>query len=315
MTTPEAATAEAELIGLVLRALEGAGGPISASALARTLPRPFKRDAKALTPLLDEHARRGRWHRFAKGKTASYGLEPPDDVARRAVLGTVAEAPRSWAELKKAPGLKSASKWLTAKALDAARDGLLREGRFFEWPRAGGRGSVRYATRPADPRPYLDKALAAFRKELAKVAVSLAKGGVGLPEVESAALGLLQEALGAVAPAPEAAAAVAALFPILEGPTTPPVASDLAALVFERMSLEDPAAATGAPVPLRNLRRALIFHLPEWATFESVLVGLAEAGLVALHRHDHPAGLSDAERAELLPDGQGGFYTAVSRRA
>jgi hypothetical protein len=315
MTTPEPAPAEAELVGLVLRALEGAGGPLSASALARTLPRPLKRDAKALTPLLDEQARRGRWHRFAKGKTVSYGLEPPDAVARRAVLGAVAGEPRSWADLKKTPGLKGASKWLTAKALDAARDALLREGRFYEWPKAGGRGSIRYATRPADPHPYLGKALAAFGKELAKVAGSLARAGVGLAEVESAALGMLQEALGAVAPAPEAPAAVAALFPVAEGPTTPPVASDLAALVFDRMSLEDPAAATGAPVPLRNLRRALTFHLPEWATFESVLVGLAEAGLVALHRHDHPAGLSDAERAELVPDGQGGFYTAVSRRA
>src|SRR5262249_14057454 len=108
MTIPEAATAEAELIGLVVRALEGAAGPLSASGRARTLPRPFKREAKALTPLLDEQARRGRWHRFAKGRTASYGLEPPDEVARGAVLAAVAEAPRTWAELKKAPGLKVA---------------------------------------------------------------------------------------------------------------------------------------------------------------------------------------------------------------
>jgi hypothetical protein len=316
MTTHAAPPSDAELIGLVRAAIETAGAPLSASAIGKKLPRHLKRDAKTLAVLLDEHAAHGRLHRFAKGRATSYGLDAPHEFARKAVLDAVSEGPRTWAELKKTPALKAAAKLMAARPLDAARDELVREGRFYQWPKAGGKGgrSPRFCTRPADPRPYLNKALDAFRKELAKVAGSLSGAGVTREAVERAAVAMLGEALGAGAPAAG---------PVLEvieevAPQSiagPPVASDLAALVLDRMNLEDPGAATGAPVSIRALRRALAFQLPEWAGFEETLVGLAEAGLVALHRHDHPAGITGAERAELVPDGRGGYYVAVSRRA
>lgn len=306
MSTHSTVTADDELVGLIHRALEKAGGPLSASTLARQIPKPFKRDARALTAVLDDEAARGRLHRLVRGKSTSYGQEPAEAVARRELAGAVSDAPKTWSDLKKGAGLKAAAKWLTSKQLDALRDDLLREGRFYEWPKTGGKGAaVRYSTRPADPRAYLDKALAAFRKDLAKLAMTLAKAGVTPADVERAAREALAESPGVEAPA------------VPQTPARPDVraGSDVAALIVDRMVLEDPAAATGAPVSLRNLRRAVAFLLPDGTSFDDAVVRLAEEGTVSLHRHDYPAGLTDGERAEMVSDGRGGYYTAISVRS
>src|SRR5437660_9346893 len=101
MTTHAAPTSDAELIGLVRAAIETAGTPLSASAIGKKLPRAYKPVVKTLGPFLDQQAAHGRLHRFAKGKITAYGVEAPEQFARRAVVDAVSETPRTWTELKK----------------------------------------------------------------------------------------------------------------------------------------------------------------------------------------------------------------------
>jgi hypothetical protein len=304
MTTPVAATTDAELTEVVLRAIGRAEAPLAANKLKNLLPKSLKVGVPKLSAALEELAARGRLYRYVKGKTVAFGLEKPETLARVAVLGAVTDTPQTWPVLKKQPNLKAAAACLGAKPLDAARDALCRERSIFEWPKVAKKHpSARYAARAIDPRDFLgqsgfvDNAVKAIRGALKKDQNALSKLGLNDTQIESAAFVLLIEKLGGG--------------PNGESPPPP----ELVPLFLDRMIDEDPAAASGAPVSLRNLRRALAFQFPDKASFDHAVLALAREGAMALHRYDHPAGLTEVERDDLVPDGHGGLYVAISRRS
>ncbi len=51
------------------------------------------------------------------------------------------------------------------------------------------------------------------------------------------------------------------------------------------------------------------------ATFDATALQLSRDGSVTLHRHDHPASLPAAERAELVCDDRGNFFIGVAPRS
>lgn len=67
----------------------------------------------------------------------------------------------------------------------------------------------------------------------------------------------------------------------------------------------------GAAVSVARVR-AEMGHLDQ-RRFRKAMLGAAERGVVMLMRYDFTAGLSEAERAELVPDGEGAYYCAVAR--
>ena len=75
-----------------------------------------------------------------------------------------------------------------------------------------------------------------------------------------------------------------------------------------------PAAANGAPVSLRELRRSMDFQNVSKSAFDRAVLRLADEGKVALHRHDFPTGLSIEERSELVSDGTGDLYVGIALR-
>ena len=84
--------------------------------------------------------------------------------------------------------------------------------------------------------------------------------------------------------------------------------------ILERMVEVVPAAANGALVSLRDLRRSKDFENVDKSSFDQAVLGLADQGKVALHRHDFPAGLSTEDRAELVTDATGDFYVGIALR-
>ena len=75
----------------------------------------------------------------------------------------------------------------------------------------------------------------------------------------------------------------------------------------------EPAAANGALVSLRDLRRAATPDMDK-PTFDAAVIKLASDGLANLHRHDYPGSLTDGERAAMVPDDRGSYYIGVARR-
>lgn len=59
---------------------------------------------------------------------------------------------------------------------------------------------------------------------------------------------------------------------------------------------------------LAEMRRTLRWPKP---AFDRIVLQLAHEGALTLHYHDHPSGLSPAERAELVADAQGTHYIGM----
>jgi hypothetical protein len=95
----------------------------------------------------------------------------------------------------------------------------------------------------------------------------------------------------------------------------PALGESLLARIIERMVDIDPGAANGALVRLRELRRAMDFQNIEKSTFDRAVLQLADAGKVALHRHDYPTGLSEQDRAELVTNGKGDYFVGIALRS
>ncbi len=62
---------------------------------------------------------------------------------------------------------------------------------------------------------------------------------------------------------------------------------------------------------VRDLRHRLELSKPE---FDSLALALSREGAITLHHHDHPTSVPEAERSELVLDGQGTHYIGIARR-
>jgi hypothetical protein len=80
------------------------------------------------------------------------------------------------------------------------------------------------------------------------------------------------------------------------------------------MTRLDHAAATGAPVSLSELRRALVDQIPDKSGFDQAVLKLADEGRVVLHRHVFPTSLSSEERESLVSDEHDNYFTGVAFR-
>lgn len=302
-------TTDNALFEVLRSALVKSDMPLTLANLKKSLPNPYKK--QVTSAVLEELVAAGQCFLFKKGKSVSFGLKSLATLTRDAILEDIAQEPESWTNLKKRPRIKVAAGLQTAKELDAAREKLIDAGRVFEWPKSGTKGIVRYSDRPVDARQFLDESKAfetakdKFLGELRKLAGALSKSGLTEAEVRRSAFSILTgEAREPVARTPN-----------LARKEEVPYSPELATFILDRMIDEEPAAANGAPVSIRNLRRAAAFQIPAKQVFDDTLRGMAAEGVLCLHWHDFPGGLSDFEREELVPDGRGGYYIAVSRRA
>ena len=63
-----------------------------------------------------------------------------------------------------------------------------------------------------------------------------------------------------------------------------------------------------ALIPLRELRRLTFIAKPE---FDAAILALRDAGRIHLHHHDHPVGIAEDERYDLVTDDRGHYYVAA----
>jgi hypothetical protein len=272
---------------VVLRALSIASEPKTVRDVRKALTGPFRVSDDELSKLLAGLMDRGEvfeWPaKTAKGKVR-YWIHDSTEYARRQVLDALNQGPQTQTELKRLLG----KRWvLMAAALKEVVEVLKREGKVFEHPKLG-KASAKLSTWPADPRPHLLKLL----KEFQAVCAKLAPAGVSHEDISRALLELAGERLATVATrSPEAQVS----------PTSP----DLAGRILTRMSEVEPRARTGALVSFRDVRRGMQVGKE---AFDRAVVELANGGRIYLHQHSFPAGLSEAERKDLVDDGRGHFF-------
>lgn len=239
----------------------------------------------------------GAIHRYGTAKTPKYHHEAPSAIVGRSIVVAAGAGPMSWADLKKRPVLKADARLVPARELDAIRDELVQAGKIHRWPRPTPKGIERFATSPPDPTEYLGPLLSQFREQLKALAERLNSRRATADRLERAA-GRVLLRLG------EAALEFEGDLAPVNGPS-----------ILNAMSQADPATSTGAPITFDRLRPLLDGLLPSKPAFDAAVLELGKQGLVSLHRHDFPHGLSEAEREQMVPDGKGGYYFTISRRA
>lgn len=298
---------------VLLEALRQEPAPITAAAvntrLRKKLGQAHRLSAEQLAARLREMLAAGLVHEYPpKTKTAQprYWTQTIAGFARSLNVAELLRQPCTPAEFKKklATRLKGAAPAEIKEAFDL----LCAEGRIHIWPKRG-RTSARVALSPPEVREYLSdlkKPLTALQAAVGKLADSFRAAGVPPERVFDAARRMIAEELALTAQPAEVT-------------NKPPAnereqAAGLERIVLERLVQLEPAAANGAPVSVRALRRALAAELPDKQAFDRLLIRLAREYRVSLHRHDAPGALEPEERQALVADDYGNFYIGISLR-
>ena len=260
---------------MVLAAFERAPGPLTLAALKKALTKPFQAQGtlrEAVSGLMAE----GRIHRWpGTAKSEKYWAYEPGVFTRGKIIEALRPGPRSAAEIRE----KLKVLGLTTKMVEAALKELVGSGQVYLHPPAKG-STLRWALQPPPPHELLKKTLKAFRAE----SLALARRGFGEDQLDDAARRLL-------------------------GGTNAQRPSDDGLDEMPRRLLGIMRLATsGGVIPLRELRRLTFIAKPE---FDLAILALRDAGRVHLHHHDHPLGIAEDERYDLVTDGRGHFYVAA----
>lgn len=194
---------------------------------------------------------------------------------------------------------------LSESELLASVQALIEGGRVHAWPILPGARAPRYGTRPPDPKDYLKApvraALAAVERELSRLMA------LGLPRepLVAAARALIEENALFAGQRETPADAEPTRCEALHG-------SALEQAVLDSIRRLAAGQRHGGLVSTRELRLAMTPRLPDPQSLDAALLALAKRGTAWLYRHDYPAGLSEAERAAMVSDGQGHYYNGVS---
>ncbi len=264
-----------EVSAVVLAAFERAPGPLTLAALKKALTKPFQAPGilrEALSGLMAE----GRIHRWpGAAKSEKYWVHEPGVFTRGKIIEALRPGPRSATEItKKLKGLG-----LTPKALDVPMKELVGSGHVYLHPPAKG-STLRFALQPPPPHELLKKTLKAFRAE----SFALARRGFREDQLDDAARRLLGGT-----------------------PAQDPSDDGLGEMPRRLLGIMR-LASSGGVIPLRELRRLTFIAKPE---FDAAILALRDAGRIHLHHHDHPPGIAEDERYDLVTDAQGNFYVAA----
>jgi hypothetical protein len=242
-------------------------------------------------------------------KQARFWVQDEEEKVRETVEGLLGKGPLPERKLVTATN-KALPKISSPAAIKSFVQAMAREGFLHEWPSKGKTRAL--ALRPFDPLAGVTFKKATL-KDLSDALARLEPLGVSVDR-------FLQVLRQHLRPHQDASRD-----PALTPPPPPgagdgeprgehPPSAEIDELILKGMRDLDPAVERGATVLLRDLRLNMPQEYGRHETFDGAVIRLAEAGRVVLHRHDHPAMLTDAERDELVRDQAGTYYTSIGRR-
>lgn len=271
-----------------LEAIRRSSTPLDPKQINRLIPGSSRVADPELEALLTAQAADGAialWPAASPRKPAKrFWIRTPEQQAQAGLDRIVSADPLPLATIDarvkaSLPGFSATNR----KALLLRLLGTLRAaGKVYEYPKLGRVGPL-FSTKPANPAPYL----ATLRKEFAALVEKLKPAGITPHEIVAA---LLEQ------PAP----------PPPPAPTTPAPTPNLGQRILQLL------ANRSGGLSLSQLRQSL-GSLPT-GDFDRTVLALYRAQRVYLDRHDYPASLTAAERAELVSDSAGNTYIGISLR-
>jgi hypothetical protein len=284
-------SSHSEAVACVLSALGQSARPLTAAKIETAIPKSALDSKKDLPKLLEQLVRAGEI-RSHKARSSVYWLPSLEERASERILEALNEIPLTQTDLKsKLRNLLIG--WPSIKR-DEMLARLIKEKRVYKVKPLAGNGQLLSSRAEATPQDYIRLAI--------QLAVTrLKRSGLSAEQVMAVAREVLR-------PAPVSPASASSNHDAID------LAVDLDELILERMLRLKPAAATGAPVQLSELRHALRPEIDDKGVFDRTIMRLAEQGRVAAHRHDYAGSLSQEDLAALVSDGRGNYFVAVTLR-
>lgn len=309
-----ALSADAELL---LNTFQTFNAPVAFTPLWNTLKlrAGHPKEARAKELLL-EMVKAGLVRRAGTGKRLFYWLPALEPQAQERICAALNDSPRSKAELEKNFWPSLLPNWPKTQR-EALLKQLVQTGRVYQWPPLRGNTKLFSVQRP-QPELYLQKPVNELADKLQRLAQQLAGFGITTEQVYELAQQLLEQSLpnSAIVVEKPSAPKTPAPDPVELDPAEPdPVEPDpvVVAPNHEDLILNGMRQFSGSPlVSLTELRRSLASALPDKTTFDQAVLALARQGQITLHQHDYPAGLSQAERAELVNDEHGNYFIGIA---
>jgi hypothetical protein len=284
-----------EAIACALRALEQSAQPLTYTKLENAILKSAPNSKKDLKGILEQMIRAGQIRSHKAVKSSLYWLPSLEQQASERILEALSEIPLNQTDLKSK--LRSLLIGWPQSKRDEMTTRLIKEKRVYKVKALNGNGQLLSARPEATPQDYIKLAL---RLVVAK----LKPKGLTAEQVMTVAREVLQTAQGS--PANDLSTN--------DLPTNGLSANGLEDLILKRMLEIKPSAATGAPVELSQLRHVLRSEIDDKDVFDRTVMGLAEQGRVAVHRHDYIGSLNQEELAALVSDGRGNYFIAVTLR-
>jgi hypothetical protein len=277
-------SSHSEAVACALRALEQSAQPLTATKLEKAILKSAPNSKKDLKGILEQMIRAGQI-RFHKARSSVYWLPSLEEQAFERILEALNEIPLTQTDLKSK--LRSLLIGWPQSKRDEMIARLIKEKRVYKVKPLAGNAQLLSARAEATPQDYI-------RLALQLAVAKLKSNGLTVEQVMTVAREVLQ-------PAP--------LLPSRDLPS-----NNLEKLILERMLQIKPSVATGAPVELSQLRHALRLEIEDKDVFDRMVMGLAEQGRIAVHRHDYASSLNQEDLATLVSDGRGNYFIAVTLR-
>jgi len=271
----------------LLETLQSSDEPLTCRNLVRRLST-FKLSEPDVQGILSVCVSEGRVHQIPPATRTGaprYWTQGVAELVRRSILKTLeVKGPQPEVSLKKS------AKGVSDTSFQDVLQSLIAERCVWRYPPLG-KSKILFGRTPPAPGPYLQE----LGSKLASVVGGLLAAGVPLDDVRRA------------------------LVQLVEGAGIPFGATNYKHEMMARPRVDliqairqlEPGADRGALVGACDLRRAVQM---EKTQFDRTVLELAQQGRLSLHRHDYPAGLSAAERDELVTDGNGSYYVGVALR-
>ena len=273
---------------LLLIAIQRSEQPQTAKQLAAYLPRSCQAKEKQLTPVLDELVAGGTLHSFSlPRKQTGYWDRDIVEFGRMQIVRMLDEkGPLPKTEIKKA------AKGLSDKHFQQALDGLIASNQLREHPLLPKARSPRFGRKPPPPEAYLED----VGKQLKKIVGQLKAAGVTADTLATATRSLLEQVGLPLAPNETS------------GDQDESGCSSTVDIIALMRNIE-PKAEGGALVTFHKLRREACV---DKRSFDHAVLDLACQRRLLLFPNNDVMSLTQADRDELVTDGNGTYYVGVA---
>jgi hypothetical protein len=284
----------------VLTALRQAEKPLTLPELQRQFPKALKATTEHIQALLDAEIAAGHAYAFANKKSPLYWHSSPADWVKNRIMYYLQPGMKLQSEVvNSVVKLVTVSGSVSKAAVQSIFKQLKDQKEILTYPSLLGAHKSQFGIKPVDPQDYVKDALIKLQSKLNVPLELLVQCAVdAAPTMSPASTSPVAQEKKSDSETDISAADLATLFEITK----------------EAMVDLNPRVETGDMVTVTSLRQQLEMKLPTKSKFDAVMLRLAEAHKITMHKFDHPFSGHAHNLETFVCDESNNYYNTVSLR-